>query len=189
MENLKFILFTIIILGGLGYAGYWAFNTIESGSTHVDVQKQLELKQKNEDLVKEVTGLKKEISLLESYKESQSPTKVKEEATTKIPEQVTPTPTTTPLKTTVLKNQTLINALQKLADGNIFLKVQSQGPAVGSIQKFLNLYNKTTNRIDNDYGESTATAIKSFQKIEGMTANGQVGTTSFKKMISWLKTH
>jgi len=180
MENFKFILFSIFILALLGFAGYWAFSTIESGSTHVDAQKQKELEQKNLELTKEITQLKKEVSLLELEKEQQAQ-KEQEALANKIPEPTTPT------KIVALKYQSLINDIQKLIDGNIFLKNKSQGPAVGTLQKFLNIYNNTSNKMDNDYGVSTETAVKNFQKAQGLTVDGEAGPSTFLKMISWLK--
>ena len=182
MENFKFFIFSVFILILLGAGGYWAFSTIESGSSHVDVQRQEELENKNEELEKEITDLKRQISLLEQEK-IKEPVLVDTQETPTI---TTNTPTTTP--PVVLKYQTLINDLQKLVDGNIFLKSKSQGTAVGTVQKFLNIYNNTSNKIDNDYGPSTVTAIKNFQKAQGLTADGEAGSVTFKKMISWLKT-
>jgi murein L,D-transpeptidase YcbB/YkuD len=182
MENFKFILSSIIVIGLLAFAGYWAFSTIESGSSHVDIQKQKEIEDKNEELIKEINNLKKQVSLLEENKEDQ----IKND---KIIEEVkTPEPTVvTPPVITTLKYQSLINELQKLVDGNIYLKNKSQGPAVGSIQKFLNIYNNTSSKVDNDYGTSTATAVKSFQKAQGLTIDGETGPNTYKKMITWLK--
>src|SRR3989344_3180693 len=187
MENFKFFIFSVFILILIGFAGYWAFTTMETGSTHVDVQKQQDLEDANEELGKEVTDLKRQISLLEL--EIVQETKKEEPA---VAENNTTTPTvtpTTPTTTTASKNQTLINELQKLTDGNIYLKLKSQGPAVGSVQKFLNLYNKTSNKVDNDYGPGTVTAVKNFQKAQGITSDGETGPNTYKKMISWLKTH
>lgn len=182
MENLKFILSSVIVIGVLGFAGYWAFSTIESGSSHVDIQKQKEIEEKNKELTKEIYDLKKQISLLEENKEIKTENnEIVEEV--KIPESKV---VTAPVAT-VLKYQTLINELQKLVDGNIYLKNKSQGPAVGSIQKFLNIYNNTSNKVDNDYGASTATAVKSFQKAQGLTIDGETGPNTYKKMITWLK--
>ncbi|MFA6515028.1 MAG: peptidoglycan-binding protein [Candidatus Paceibacterota bacterium] len=186
MENIKFILSSIVIIGLLGASGYWAFSTIESGSTHVNNQKQKELENKNDELSKEIIQLKKDISLLQGEKEFQAQ-KEKDIIEVKTPEPTTALPTTP--KVVVSKNQTLINELQKLVDGNIYLKLKSQGPAVGTIQKFLNVYNKTSNKVDNDYGASTVTAVKNFQKAQGLTADGETGPNTYKKMITWLKNH
>lgn len=188
MENLKFILSSILVLALLGGAGYWAFSTIESGSSHVDSQKQKELENKNEELTKEIIELKKQISLSQADKETQIQ---KEQVVpeVKIPEPVNTTTTNTPSKVVVSKYQTLINDLQKLVDGNIYLKLKSQGVAVGTVQKFLNAYNNTSNKVDNDYGASTVTAVKNFQKAQGLTADGETGPNTYKKMIIWLKNH
>lgn len=185
MENFKFMLFSIFILVFLGFGGYWAFSTIESGSSHVDIQKQKELESDNEDLKKEILNLKKQIMVLQSDKE---PVEMKDEEKiveeTPKPDVVTPKPTVI-----VSENQRLIDELQKLVDGNIYLKNKSQGPAVGSVQRFLNLYKNTSNKIDNDYGVTTANVVKIFQKDQGLTVDGEVGPGTLKKMISWIKAH
>jgi murein L,D-transpeptidase YcbB/YkuD len=188
MENFKFTLFSIIVLVLMGVAGYWAFSTIESGSAHVSNQKQKELEQKNEELNKELTNLKKQISDIDLAKEQQIQ-KEQEAVFVETTVPTIPTPAKTTTTPTVLKNQSLINELQKLVDGNIYLKLKSQGPAVGTIQKFLNIYNKTSKKIDNDYGSTTVTAVKNFQKAEGLTADGEIGPGTTKKMIIWLKAH
>ena len=184
MENFKFVIFSIIVIALVGFGGYWAFSTMESGSVHVANQIQKELEFKNEKLTEEIILLKNEISVLKSKNEEEAPVIKEEVLPVKTPE-VKVTDTT---KTPVLKHQNLINELQKLVDGNIYLKIKSQGAAVGSVQNFLNIYNNTSNKIDNDYGLSTSTAIKSFQKAQGLTVDGEVGPGTFRKMISWLKT-
>jgi len=183
MENFKFILFSIFILIAVGSVGYWAFSTIESGSDHVNNEKQKLLEQTNEELAKKVTDLERQISLLSAEKELQD-----QKESEPIEEEKEPvvTPTT---QTTTSKYQTLINDLQKLVDGNIYLKLKSQGTAVGTLQKFLNIYNNTSSKIDNDYGPGTVTLIKNFQKAQGLTVDGESGPNTYKKMISWLKSH
>lgn len=185
MENFKFTLFSILVLFLLGSAGYWAFSTIESGSSHVDSQRQKELEIKNNELVEEILELKKQISLFQAdnellLKKSQLKEEVEKKEIVTIP--------TTP-NIIVSKNQGLINELQKLIDGNIYLKLKSKGTAVGTIQMFLNIYNKTNNKIDNDYGVSTVTVVKNFQKSQGLTTDGEVGPNTYKKMISLLKSY
>jgi len=191
MENLKFIIFSIIIIVLLGLGSYWAFSTLESGSSHVDIQKQKELESKNEELLKEVDDLKKQVSLLQADKEQILVEKEQKEITEQKVEEpvVTPTTTktTTPVKTTTYKYQTLINELQKLIDNKTYLKLKSQGTAVGTVQKFLNLYNNTSTKVDNDYGVSTVTAVKNYQKAVGLTADGATGSSTYQKMITWLK--
>jgi len=184
MDNLKFILSSIIIITLLSFAGYWAFSTIESGSSHVDIQIQKELEDKNEKLEKEVSELKKQISILQKDNESlgQKPETVEEVKNVEPVVEVK-----IPPKVIVSKYQTNINDLQKMVDGNIYLKNKSQGPAVGTIQKFLNIYNNTNNKVDNDYGVTTSNAIKNFQKAQGLTVDGETGPNTYKKMISWLK--
>jgi len=185
-EDIKSILSTIIIIGLLGFGGYWAFSTMESGSSHIDNEKLEDLEEENEVLRNEVSKLNSEISSLIIQKEEQS---VKEVEESKPVEEVkVEKPVVTPT-TTVSKNQTLINELQKLVDSNITLKKGSTGTRVGTVQKFLNIYNKTSNRVDNDYGASTITAVKNYQKAQGLTADGEAGPGTFKKMISWLKSH
>ena len=54
MKNFKDILFGIIILLIVILLGYWAVVSIESGSTHVEKQKQQELEQKNKELEQKI---------------------------------------------------------------------------------------------------------------------------------------
>lgn len=184
MDDLKFILFSIAVILVLGSVGYWAFSTMESGSAHVANQAKKELEQKNKELEIEISLLKDELSLFQSAQEE----KVNLEKEPLIQEPKQEVKKETSIKTTTFKYQSLINELQKLVDGNIYLKNKSQGVAVGTIQKFLNIYNNTSNKIDNDYGASTVTTVKNFQKNQGLTVDGETGPNTYKKMISWLKT-
>ncbi len=188
MENFKFILFSIFIIVILGLGVFWAFKTIETGSVHVDNQKYKELESKNQELEKEINTLKREISFFENEKIEQESKATEEIIKEEIPTKdvvVTPPTVTKPV---VLKYQTLINELQKMVNNKVVLKIKSQGPSVGSVQKFLNIYNNTSNKIDNDYGVTTSNLVKTFQKAVGLTANGEAGPSTFIKMINWLKT-
>ena len=159
---------------------------MESGSLHVNNEKQKELEIKNRELVKEISSLKSEISILLSEKEDLL--RIEQESIANgIVENNVPDNTNSN-NSTVLKHDALIKELQKLADGNIFLKNKSQGIAVGSVQKFLNIYNNTSNKVDNDYGVGTVNGVKNFQKAQGLTVDGETGPGTFRKMISWLKT-
>ncbi|MGD9581973.1 MAG: peptidoglycan-binding protein [Vampirovibrionia bacterium] len=178
MENIKFGLISIIILGLLVFVGFWAFQTIESGSSHISNQELKELKEENKNLKEEIFNLKNQITILESKIIEEVPVVIEEEAKIETPK---------PVETTVLKYQSLINELQKLIDNNIYMKKGSQGPQVGTIQKFFNLYNKTSTRIDNDYGAGVEALVKKFQTAEKLSADGEVGPNTYRKMIDWLK--
>lgn len=191
MENFRFTLFSVFIVLLFGGAGYWAFTTIESGSSHIDKETQKKLEEENKVLTDENYQLKRQLSLLTEEKEQaktedQAIQKPEVVATTETPKKEETKPSTT---TTTSKNQTLINELQKMVNNNTNLKLKSQGPAVGTVQKFLNIYNNTSNKVDNDYGATTVTLVKNFQKAQGLTADGQAGPGTLKKMITWLKSH
>ena len=109
-----------------------------------------------------------------------------------VPENTAPQPQVEPQEedptpTAVNKNQTLINELQKLIDDGVVMKLKSRGSRVGTLQKFLNIYNKTSNKVDNDFGASTKTVLIDFQKDQGLPADGEAGKTTFEKMIDWLE--
>ena len=173
MDKLKFGLFSIVVLSLVGLAWYWSVKTIESGPQHATKQEIQQLTKENEDLKEQVKDLSLELAVLKP----------------KVPESVNVVAPVDekPATPTVYKNQTLINELQKLSDDNIHLKPKSTGLKVGTVQKFLNVYNDTTNKVDNDYGASTVGLVTDFQKAEGLTADGESGPTTFKKMIAWLK--
>jgi len=175
MENFKFALVSIIILILFALGGYWAINSMQSSSEYVKNQKIKELEDANEALQKQVDALTSDIA------SSQPVSAAVAEAPNEQPK------TETKPAAPVYKYQSLITDLQKLVNGNIYLKLHSSGPAVGTVQKFLNLYNKTKNKIDNDYGATTKAAVAAFQKAQGLTADGNAGPGTFKKMIAWLK--
>lgn len=151
--------------------GYWAFMNLQTGGEHVSSQKISALEDENEDLKKQVEDLTSQVAKLTPVSEVSSDVSVVD----------------TKIATTTYKNQTLINELQKLIDDKVFMKLKSKGTRVGTVQNFLNLYNKTSNKIDNDYGASVVKAVSVFQKAEGLTADGQAGAGTFQKMIDWLK--
>ena len=173
MNNFKSILLLIIILIVVATVGYWAFATIEPGNVNVEKQKRAELEETNGTLKEEIEQLTKEV---QSFKEKEV---AREELEKEQPATVAPAPS--------LKYQSLINNLQKLIDDNISMKEKSTGSRVGAVQTFLNLYNKTNKRVDNDYGASTKKDVASFQKAVEMTADGEAGPNTFRKMIEWLK--
>jgi len=183
MEKLKFILFSIVILALVGIIGYWSVVTLQSGSEFKTSQKIEDLTKENEDLKKQVANMTDELDTYKA-KVADSVAPIVQEPTPEPVKVETPKPTTT--KTTY-KDQSLINELQKLVTDKVYMKLKSIGTRVGTVQNFLNLYNKTSNKVDNDYGETTKTRVAAFQKDQGLTADGEAGPTTFTKMITWLK--
>ncbi len=183
MDNVKFILVSIITLALLGLVGYFAFGTLQSGSEHKQDQEIRRLEEENEGLKEQLSTLTEELSQFQTeVAEVETQPEAEQPAAPK-PEVVKPVTTTK----TAYKYQTLINELQELVDDNIYMKLKSKGSRVGTLQEFLNLYNKTSNKIDNDFGASTKTALITFQKKVGITADGEAGPSTYKKMIEWLK--
>lgn len=174
MEKLKFTLLSIIALAAIGLLLYWSFGTLESGTEHQMSQRIEELEEENDILKEENKELKNELLALQP------------EVAEVEPQTVTENPTPAPSSTTY-KHQALIDDLQELVDNKVNMKLKSVGARVGTVQKFLNIYNNTSNKIDNDYGASTKSAVLDFQKDQGLTADGEAGSTTFSKMISWLK--
>lgn len=185
MERFKFAAGSIIVLALVTAVGYWAVTTMQSGSEHKNIEKIKALSDENDNLKGEVAKLSGQLGTVKAEAESQKqvPAPAAEPAQEPIPVKV---PATKPSATTY-KNQTLINELQKLVSGNVYMKQGSSGTRVGTVEKFLNLYNKTSNKIDNDYGASIKAAVAAFQKTEGLPADGGAGPDTFRKMIDWLK--
>lgn len=168
-ETLKANLLIIIFFGVVGALGYWAVNSLqvdpeEFESQLVDVRPIIE---------NDPTG----------YMDTSNTGVV-----TSTPEvSITPTSTpTNPTSASTGEHGELKSALQKLVDEKVLMKVGSRGTRVGTVQEFLNIYNGTDSKIDNDFGATTENQIKSFQKAEGLSADGQAGPGTYKKMIDWL---
>lgn len=175
MENFKFILFSIIILAGVGILGYWAVRTIEPGNTYAAKQKQIELEEKNQNLQKEIAKLKSELLALQTPKQEET---IVEKPTETI--KTDPTPATS-------KYKAIITEFEKMIKDNVLMKEKSQGTRVGTLQSFLNIYNNTSKKVDNDFGAGTKTDVINFQKAEKLLADGEAGPGTFQKMIDWLK--
>ncbi|UOE26069.1 peptidoglycan-binding domain-containing protein [Agromyces soli] len=57
---------------------------------------------------------------------------------------------------------------------------------IGHIQAILRQYNQVT-VVDNNFGPATATAVKSFQRNSGLTADGIVGANTWAKLCAFGK--
>lgn len=188
MKAFMYSLPWIIVVAILGFLAYWGFFHLDNAKTLVYDREGW--KSETVKLPVDNTPISNPdaISTTPAVPSSMPDSPV---TTTNTP--ITPVTTTTATQTTTqstagaTKNQDLIAALQKLADSKILMKKKAQGPSVGTIQKFLNVYKGTNTRIDNDYGDSSITLVKEFQKSVGLPGDGQVGTTTLLKMIDWLK--
>jgi hypothetical protein len=180
METFKSIIFSILILTIFGAVVFWSITTLQSGSSFLADQKIKQLQVENDNLKKELKNIPIGQNVAEIIPVETAPV-VKVDTTPVVVEQK---PIITP---TLNKNQSLINEIQKLIDKKIIIKLKATGTSVGTLQKFLNVYNNTSNRVDNDYGKTSQTLMIAFQKSEGLTANGEVSLTTFNKMIDWLK--
>ncbi len=178
MEKLKSTIFFLGIFILIGFLGFWAVSTIQSGDEHVEREKIEKLESENEELKKEVEKLKDELSVFQ-------PEVVDEPGEEPVVNPEVKKEESAPAAAS--KYQDLINELEKLVEDNITIKLKSRGTRVGTIQKFLNIYNQTSNRIDNDYGASTQKAVIEFQKEQNLLADGEAGKTTFEAMIEWLK--
>lgn len=170
MRNFKFITISIIAVLVLALLLVWALSGLQSGTEHRTGEIISSLEKENEELQEKITILERELDLLKPV-ETEEP--VIEEPTITTPE--------------TYKYQTLINDIEKLISDNVQMKLKSRGTRVGTVQEFLNLYNGTSKKIDNDYGQGTKTDVANFQKAEGLTADGEAGPATYRKMIEWLK--
>ncbi len=175
MENLKFWLLTLLIIGALGGLGYLAFSTIDSGSEHVNTEKINDLKKENDELKEQLLNLQTKLDKYEPQEEE-----IVNEPQAEDKEEVVAKPA-------IYKNAALIGELEQLIKDNIQMKLKSHGTRVGTVQNFLNLYNNASNKVDNDYGDSTKKAVAAFQKAVGIPSTGESGKATFQKMIDWLK--
>lgn len=171
MEKFKFTLFVVVVLALIGSIGYWSFASLQSGTEYAKDEKIKQLQKENEDLNKQIEAL---------TNGTNSPQPIVVAPAPVVDTKSAPAPT-------VYEYQDTIDALQKLVSSNVFLKVGSKGATVGTVQNFLNIYNDTSNKADNDYGAGTAQLVSAFQKDSGLSADGQAGKATFNKMIEWLK--
>jgi|GEM_PF-724334 len=182
MENFKFTLVSfvmVLVVAGIGFLAYMA---LEKGDENGMRQQVRELKEQVADRDEQIVERDRQIAELETDLESaellasQTPT---EEETSKEPVKNPPATTGTGL----------LAELESLKAKGVVLEPGDSGAAVGTIQKFLNVYNKTSGGVDNDFGPGTRKKVEAFQVKEKMTPDGGVGPTTLSKMISWLKAH
>lgn len=149
------------------YVGYWGFSQLMVSAPEQYVQK-------------DATPESVRIEPVATVVVSDTKKEVEEIAIETIPSETEEPKSTNP------QHAELVAELQKLVTDGVFMKVGSRGTRVGTIQKFLNIYEGTSKKIDNDYGGGTKTGVSSFQKTAGLSVDGETGPNTYKAMIAWL---
>lgn len=166
METFKAYLLIVGFVGVLGFGGYWAATSLNEPVRLAETEDIQVVAQTPVTVVTDT---------------------VSEPVTTPDTSSQTPQTTSeTTVPTTNGQHSDLIARLQKLITDNVLMKEGSRGTRVGTVQEFLNVYNKTSGGLDNDYGPGTKTKVAAFQKAQGLTADGQAGPATYQKMIDWL---
>jgi murein L,D-transpeptidase YcbB/YkuD len=161
-ENLKSNLLILIFFGAVFGVGYWAVKTLQVNPDQFD-KREIDARPM---IVSEPAGI---VSNVPAIQEMSPPT----------------TTTTQPSNISSPNNQ-LKSELERLVADNVLMKSGARGTRVGTIQRFLNLYNNTNLSVDNDFGPGTENRLRDFQRKEGLTADGQAGPNTYRKMIEWL---
>lgn len=176
LETFKanFVIFIFILL--IGALGYWAIKDIKS-STDSFVAQNIKEDDVRPVITSPIEEDKEETEdpVEDSTPEVSSPVEnPKEEVQEEKPQ------------TSNDEDSELISNLQDLIDDKILMKKGSKGTRVGTVQKFLIRYGVSM-KVDNDYGDTTVNAVKKFQTEQKLSADGQTGEGTYKKMIEWLQ--
>lgn len=166
MKQFGFTIATVVIIGLLGYGGYFALTSLKNPKTYI------------------VTSTEKigDLHKLATTTDSDSVRRVHEAGVATTSAVTSSVATSTPVADNSLQAQ-----LQNLLDQKIILKKGSTGPAVGTIQTVMNAYFKKTLKIDNDFGKTLEADVKKFQTQNKITATGQVATKTIQTMIIWVQ--
>ncbi len=167
MKRHAFTLTTILIVGLLGYGGYFAIKNLTDPKLYIP-----NTTEKVGDIQRITTGVS-DIQLPEAVAVSQ-------------PDTVT-VPEVAGVTTPATETKTLAERLQVIDQQNLVLKKGSKGIAVGTVQEFMNAYYKKNLRTDNDFGKILEADMKKFQTAMKITPTGQLGEKTLQQMIAWAK--
>lgn len=170
MESIKAYFLIFIFLGAMGFGAYWGFTSLKKTSYDLAYIDEVTTVSEEDDASPIVVTAPEfnegEVLSGESSNEEESEPEEENSSSSEYSD--------------------LISDLQKLVDDNVLMKNGSRGTRVGIVQEFLNIYNGTDSKVDNDYGGTTETLVKKFQSENGLTSDGQTGPNTYKKMIEWL---
>ena len=169
MTDGKFQFIAAIFFIIVGAVGHWAFSSLDFGRARDAVIEDI---QGTEDAVQDINDITDSLADLTQEIEDNS-----QDASDEVPVvEETPNP-----------HADLITSLEKLITDEVYMKVGSGGTRVGTIQKFLNVFNNTSGGVDNDFGNGTKSKVIAFQKDAKITADGQPGPSTYQAMIDWLE--
>ncbi len=195
MGNTKFYIVTFLVLGGLGFVGYHAFQSLPPATrfTYEETSERRgglfgfgNSRQEEESTV----PLRNEAIFEENpLEEVPDPLGGDTPVTNTPPATPTPAPQIVIAETPVSNRyQELIGRLERLANDGVIMDSGSKGTRVGTVQEFLNVYHERQIRPDNDYGPTTKERVRVFQQEQNLTADGQTGPNTYRAMITWLQT-
>lgn len=167
MKQFAFNLFMVVFIGGLCYGGYYCLKSLTDPKKYV-VDNHVTLG---------------DLHHIDSDASS-DPLSVTSATTTSATTSASSTSSAT--STASSSSSVLSSALQALATQKAFLKLGSKGPAVGSVEQFMNLYFQKNSKIDNDFGKTLIAEVKKFQLQNKVASTGQVGPQTFQQMVAWL---
>ena len=179
MENLKFTVTSLIMVLVIAAIGFLAYMALERGDESGLKQQVRELKQQVDEKDETIVELERQIASLSVDLEGQQEIVAEQEEAEQEESEVSNEPSSS-------SHADLLAALQNLKSRGVVLEPGNSGSSVGTIQKFLNVYNNTSGGVDNDFGPGTRGKVENFQANEGLTVDGGVGPGTLGEMIDWL---
>src|SRR3989338_7574411 len=131
MSEGKFQIIIMIICIALGALGHWAVATLDFSRARNTVVEN----NNDQDITGDISDISNSISDLSGNVENFIEEKKNTETNTPPPDRANP-------------NATLIAELQKLITDKIYMRVGSKGTRVGTVQKFLNIFENKTLPVD-----------------------------------------
>lgn len=190
MTNIKFYLVTGLFIIGAGILGYAAINSLRDPVYYANNQ-EIVSSQLGDETIGELTSASQN-NMNESSGGLASTTSGTPPVTSGTVSTSTPTttPTTSETSSSTSRNADLIARLKKIPSGTV-LKTGSSGDSVKAVQEALNIVSKaglpTTGTGVGNFGPATETAVKNFQKANGISQTGQVASQTLAKLIEKLQ--
>lgn len=184
MKNTQFHFFLIFLIAGFGVLGYTSYRTIDfnfAPTATVDASGLPVTSDPDQMAVPPATNQVPLATLDSAVTDPtvSTPAIVAEPATT--------APAIVETKELTGERKTLANSLENLIKDDIRMKIGSSGTRVGTVQKFMNIYENKKTTVDNKYGEGLKKSMTEFQKATGDEVDGLADPGTYQKMIDWLK--